>query len=40
MQESSRTNEKAFLNTVKETTAYNLQNIYEISSGLWKYNLR
>ena len=34
MQQSNRTNEKTFPNIVKETIAYDLQNIYKISSGL------
>ena len=39
MQQNIRTNEKTFLNTIKETIAYNLQNICKISSGLCRHNL-
>ena len=31
MQQNIRTNEKNFLNIVKQTIAYNLQNIFKIS---------
>ena len=34
MQQNNRTNQKTFLNTIKEQIAYNLQNIRKISSGL------
>ena len=34
-----KTNEKTFLNTIKETIVYNLQNICKISSGLCRHNL-
>ena len=37
MQQNNRTNEKTFLNTVKEPIAYNLHNIFKISSGLCKH---
>ena len=33
MQQNIRTNEKTFLNSIKETISYNLQNICKISSG-------
>ena len=39
MQQSNRTDEKTFLKTIKETIAYNLQNICKISSGLCRHNL-
>ena len=39
MQQNDKTNEKTFLNTIKETIAYNLQNICKISSGLYRHNL-
>ena len=37
MQQYNRINEKTFLNTIKETIAYNLQNIPNISSGLCRH---
>ena len=39
MQQNIRTNEMGFLNTIKETIAYNLQNICKISSGICRHNL-
>ena len=39
MQQNIRTNERTFLNTIKETIVYNLQNICKISSGLCRHNL-
>ena len=37
MQQNIRTNEKTFINTIKETIAYNLQNIFKILSGLCRH---
>ena len=37
MQQNIRTNEKTFPNTIKETIAYNLQNIFKILSGLCRH---
>ena len=39
MQQNNNTNKKSFLNTTKETIAYNLQNICKISSILCRHNL-
>ena len=39
MQQNIRSNEKTFLDTIKETIAYNLQNIFKISCGLCRHNL-
>ena len=39
MQQNNKTNEKTFVNIIKEPIVYNLQNICKISSGLCRHNL-
>ena len=39
MEQNNKTNEKTFLDTIKEPIVYNLQNIWKISYGLCRHNL-